>query len=157
MAQAVFYIGLAAMAGGQIVSANAAAEESRERARILEQELRTSELAAMQDENNRLSALNFANQDIIANAGGIDAYASPTLTALRQFNFRVHNEAVEDLRLNLATARASTSASVRILRNNARTAMTAGILSAAGTLMSGAAKGSMLRSPSQPPPAGVPA
>ena len=144
---ALYYWSLAAVAAGTVVQADADIKQSEERQRILAQELKTTELAALAEENVRLSALALANSDVIANAGGVDAYASASLTAVRQFNFRVTNESIADLRLNLATSRAGTSAQIRILKSNNKAVQTAGIFEVAGTIFGGFGKASMLKAP----------
>lgn len=145
--EAVYYIAIAAAAAGALVEADNANIEALERARILEQELKTEELRAIEQENERLINLRLANDLISANAGGIDAYASPSLVAARKFNFRMFAEDQAAAQLNLQTTRANTSAQIRIFNRNSRVAIQTGILSAISTVGMGLSKGSLLYGP----------
>jgi len=145
--EAVYYIAVAAMAAGALIEADNANIEALERARILEAELKAEELRALDEENERLINLNLANQELLAGAGGVGAYASPSLMAARKFNFKTFADDKAAAQLNLATTRASTSAQIRIFNRNARVAIQTGILSAVGTIGMGMTKGAELFKP----------
>ena len=138
---ASFYIFMAATAAGTAVQTMDTIYANEERERILEQELRSNELAALDEENRRLQMLREANEDILAHAGGIDAFASPSLVAARAFNFRMGMQDIANIRLNLAGARAGIAARIGILRSNTRATRTSGILSMIATAASAAQKG----------------
>ena len=146
--EAVYYIAVAAAAAGALIEADNANIEALERARILEQELKTEALRAIDEENQRLIDLRLANDLLTVNAGGIGAYSSPSLVAARKFNFRMFAEDQANAQLNLATTRASTSAQIRIFNRNARVALQTGILSAVSTVGMGLSKGALLKKPS---------
>ena len=146
--EAVYYIAVAAAAAGALVEADNANIEALERARILEQELKTEELRALDEENQRLIDLRLANDLISVNAGGVGAYSSPSLMAARKFNFRMFDQDQQNAQLNLATTRASASAQIRIFNRNSRVAIQTGILSAISTVGMGLSKGALLKKPS---------
>jgi hypothetical protein len=148
--EVVYYVAVAAAAAGALVEADNANIEALERARILEQELKTEELRALDQENQRLIELRLANDLISVNAGGVDPYASPSLVAGRKFNFRMFSDDQAAAQLNLGTIRASTSAQIRIFNRNARVALQTGILSAISTIGFGAAEGGLLGKPKPP-------
>lgn len=143
----LYYAAAAAAAGAAITEGQAQAAAALERARVLEEELRQTELAALDEENERLKALRFANEQILVNAGGVDPYASPSLTAARQYNFKVAESDILNLGLSTAAARSGTSVQIKILKRNARAAINSGILQAASTMFMAGAEGSMLKQP----------
>jgi hypothetical protein len=133
---ATFYYYLAAAAGTAItVQDQRFANEVREQQ--LEEELRTKGLAALDEENERLRSLSFANEELMVNAGGVDAFASPSLIAARNFNFRIGMEDITNIRLNLQTARSGIAARIGILKHNSRAVLTAGIFDIAGIAIGG--------------------
>jgi hypothetical protein len=111
--------------------------ESRERQRLLEEELRGEELAALDEENERLKELRLANQEIIAGSGNIDPYASASLVAARRFNFQTTLDDVANIRYNITSYRRSVSARIGIFRRNRSAATTMGMLNVASTLAQG--------------------
>ncbi len=145
--EAIYYIAIAASAAGALIEADNANIQALERARILEQELKTEELRALDEENQRLRDLQLANDLIGVNAGGVLAYASPSLMAARKFNFKLFAEDQANAQLNLATTRAGTSAKIRIFNRNARVALQLGILGAISTVGLGLSKGGELFKP----------
>lgn len=144
---ATFYIAMAAMAAGTAVSTIDTINANKERERILEQELRSNELAALDEENRRLLALREANDDMLIRQGGVDAWASPSLIAAREFNFKMGMEDIENIRFNLAGVRAGISARIGILKSNSRATLTAGIFEIAGTVAGGLDAKSKLTKP----------
>lgn len=142
--EVAFYFTIAASATAQIVQARNVAENEALRQRELKNERRQAELAALDEENERLRMLDAANSDAIARAGSLDPFASPSLLALRAANFRTANQDIANIRTNLASTQASVSTRIMISRNNARTAMQSGLLDALATAGSGIAKGSEL-------------
>ena len=146
--ETIYYVAVAAMAAGALVEADNANIQALERARILEQELKTEELRAIEQENERLIELRLANDDILLRSGGVDPYASASLVAARKFNFKTFSDDQAAAQLNLSTTRASTSAQIRIFNRNARVAIQTGILSAISTVGMGLSKGGLLDKPS---------
>jgi len=134
---ATFYIAMAAMAAGTVVTTLDQIEANKRREQILEQELRQLELKALDDENERLIALRLANEQMLVQNAGIDAWASPSLLAARAFNFQMGFEDIEALRLNKFSARAGISAQIAILKANSRATATAGIFQIAGIIAGG--------------------
>lgn len=74
---------------------------------------------------------------MLVNAGGIDAWASPSLIAAREFNFKMGMEDIENIRFNIAGQRAGISARIGILKANSKATLTAGIFEIAGTIAGG--------------------
>lgn len=134
---ATFYIAMAAMAAGAAVTTIDQINANKRREQILEAELRSQELAALDEENQRLIALRLANEDMLVRAGGVDAWASPSLIAARSFNFQMGMEDIENIRFNLSAARAGISAKIAILKDNSRATATAGIFEVAGIVAGG--------------------
>ena len=134
---ATFYLALAAMTAGTVISTTDTIRANKERAAQLESELRDNELAALDEENRRLLALREANDDLLVNAGGIDAYASPSLIAARSFNFKIGMQDIENTQYNLLAARAATSVAIGILKRNSRATLQAGIFEVAGNIFAG--------------------
>jgi len=153
-ASTLYYFAVAAAAAGAVVEGENARRQELERSRILEAELRSSELLALDEENQRLIDLRFANEEILAMAGGVFAYASASLTAARKFNFRMFGEDSANAALNLATNRASTSARIRIHNANAGVFRTVGILNAVSTVAGGLSKGGLFDKPGTKLPTG---
>ncbi len=139
-----YYIATAAAVGGTIVTTLDEIESNKARQKILEQEIRTNELKALDAENQRLEQLRFADDDILANAGGIDAYASASLIAGRQFNFKIGMEDILNIRFNQLNSDAALSARISILRGNRRAAQTSGILQAFAQIAGGIDEGSRI-------------
>lgn len=127
-----FYFYMAATAAGTAITVNDQVNANKRRQMVLEQELRSNELAALDEENRRLQTLRFANEDMIVNAGGIDAWASPSLIAARHFNFKMGMEDITNIRTNLAATRAGISARIGILKSNSRATIAGGIFEIAG-------------------------
>jgi len=123
----LIYYAYAAAAVGTAVTVQNQAYANRMRQQQLEEELRSRELAALDEENQRLQALREANQDILVRAGGIDAWASPSLIAARNFNFKMGMEDIENIRLNLQQARSSVAARISVLKKNTRATQIAGL------------------------------
>jgi len=149
--EAVYYIAVAAMAAGALIEADNANIEALERARILEAELKAEALRALEQENERLINLRLANDEILAMAGGVDPYASPSLVAARKFNFKTFAEDQASAQLNLSQIKATGSAQIRIFNRNARVAIQTGILGAISTVGMGLSKGSLLDKPTTTP------
>lgn len=124
---ATLYIAYVAMAAGTAVTAYDTVQANRQRQAILEQELRSNELAALDEENQRLIALREANEEMLARAGGVEAYASPSLIAAREFNFKMTHEDIGNIRLNMLDARATISAKISMLKRNSRMTIAKGI------------------------------
>jgi hypothetical protein len=141
---ALYYWTLAIAAAGTVVQTQDQIAANRERQKILEQELRSNELAALDEENNRLIALRLANDDMLVNAGGVDAWASPSLIAGRAFNFQMGMQDIANIRFNVADSRAAISARIGILQNNSSAIKTAGIFEVAGIFAKGASSASLL-------------
>ena len=132
---ATFYIAMAAMAAGTVVTTIDTINANKRRQQILEQELRQQELQALDEENQRLISLRLANEDMLVQNSGIEAWASPSLLAARAFNFQM-GEDISNIRLNKFAARAGTSAQIAILKSNSRATAIAGIFEIAGTAAS---------------------
>jgi hypothetical protein len=137
----LYYVAVAATAASYYVDARNTEEMEEERRRSLNLDQRNAELQAKAEEVARLEELYYANSDVIARASGVDAYASPSLTAIRQFNFRVAQRDIENINLNLLGQRAGTQSMIRISKMTQRTARTTGMLNAFGTLAGGMATG----------------
>lgn len=129
---ATFYLAMTMMAAGTAVMTVDQINANKARQRVLEQELRNQELAALDQENERLIALREANDQLLANSGNIDPYGSPSLLAARRFNFEMVEDDVTNIRHNLASSRAETSAQISILKANSRARLIAGILDTTG-------------------------
>ena len=130
---ATFYLVSTAIAAtGAVVQTMDAVAANERREQILNDELRTKELQALDEEVNRLRDLRYANDDMLARAGGIDAYASPSLVAMRAFNFRMYDEDTKNIKQNLLTSKAGISAKISMLRANSKAQVTAGIFEVAG-------------------------
>ena len=134
---ATFYIAMAAMAAGTAVTTIDQINANKRREQILEQELRGRELAALDEENTRLIALRLANEDMLVQNDGIEAWASPSLIAARAFNFQMGLEDIENIRFNLSSSRAAISAQVAILRSNSTATAIGGIFEIAGIVAGG--------------------
>ena len=87
--EAIYYIAIAASAAGALIEADNANIQALERARILEQELKTKELLALDEENQRLRDLQLANDLIGVGAGVVLADASLSLMAAGPLNFKM--------------------------------------------------------------------
>jgi hypothetical protein len=133
--EAIYYIGMAMAAAGTVVTTADSIRANKERQKILENELRAGELQALDEENLRLRALRDANEEMMANAGGIDAFASPSLIAARNFNFRMGLEDISNIRYNQASSRSTIAAHISILKSNSKALKQAGIFEIAGTAM----------------------
>ncbi len=149
------YFYLAAMAAATAVTVSDQISANKQRQAILEAELRSNELAALDEENQRLLALRFANDDMLTHAGGVDAWASPSLIAARHFNFQMGMEDIENIRHNLTTSRATISARIGILKANSRATLTAGIFEIAGIGAAAYGKWSALKKPPTVPTGGA--
>lgn len=134
---ATFYIAMAAMAAGTVVTTIDQINANKRREQILEQELRALELKALDDENARLIQLRLANEDMLVRNSGIEAWASPSLIAARAFNFQMGFEDIENIRFNKFSARAGISAQIAILKSNSRAAQLSGIFEVAGIVAGG--------------------
>jgi len=149
---ATFYLAMAAMAAGTAVTTIDTINANKRRQQILEQELRQQELQALDEENQRLIALRLANEDMLVQNSGIEAWASPSLIAARAFNFQMGMDDIENIRLNKFAARAGTSAQIAILKANSRATAIAGIFEIAGTALSAMdAKGQLGKTAKSPP------
>jgi hypothetical protein len=127
-----FYFYMAATAAGTAVTVSEQVNANKRRQMVLEQELRSNELAALDEENQRLMGLRLANEEITVGAGGIDAWASPSLIAARHFNFQMGMEDITNIRTNLAATRAGISAKISMLKSNSRASILGGIFDLAG-------------------------
>lgn len=127
-----FYLYMAATAAGTVVTTQNQIKTNKARQMQLDAELRSNELAALDEENQRLMALQFANDEMVVSAGGIDAWASPSLIAARNFNFQMGMEDITNIRQNLMATRAGIESRISILKSNTRAARTAGIFELAG-------------------------
>jgi hypothetical protein len=134
---ATFYIAMAAMAAGTVVTTIDQINANKRREQILEQELRALELKALDDENARLIQLRLANEDMLVQNSGIEAWASPSLLAARAFNFQMGFEDISNIRFNKFSARAGISAQISILKSNSRAAQLSGIFEVAGIVAGG--------------------
>lgn len=134
---ATFYIAMAAAAAGTAITTIDTINANKRREQILEQELRGKELEALDQENARLIQLRLANEDMLIQNSGIEAWASPSLLAARAFNFQMGLEDIENIRFNLADSRAAISAQVAILQSNSRATALAGIFEVAGIVAGG--------------------
>lgn len=133
----------AAVAGTAVQTAEGIRTAKR-RQLVLEQEIRTNELAALDEENKRLEDLRYANEDILANAGGIDAYASLSLIAARRFNFKIGMEDILTIRFNQLNSDAALSARISILKSNRKALKTSGILQGISQIAGGIDEGSRI-------------
>ena len=138
---ATFYIALAASAAGTAVSIDQQNKDSLERQRVLEAERRANELVALDQENERLISLREADSEILAQSGGVDPWASPSLIAARIFNFETTIADIENIQYNLASNRSGIDARVNILRRNRSSTRTAGMFSLLGDVASGLNQG----------------
>ena len=93
-------------------------------------------MQALDEENERLIQLRLANEDMLVQNSGIEAWASPSLLAARAFNFRMGMDDIENIRINKFSARAGISAQIAILKSNSRATALAGIFEIAGTAAS---------------------
>ena len=134
----LIYYAYAAAAAGTVITVQNQAYANRMRQQQLEEELRSKELAALDEENQRLMALRDANEQMLIRAGGIDAWASPSLIAARNFNFKMGMEDIENIRLNLQTERSSVANRISVLKANTRATQLAGIFEVAGIFAQGA-------------------
>lgn len=151
---ASFYIYLAIAAAGSAYSAHENKQANRRRQAILEQELRSNELAALDEENRRIQMLREANDDMLANSGGIEAWASPSFLAAREFNFKMLDEDVKNIRYNTQATKADIGARIAILKRNSRAVWTKSIFDVATTAAYGSYKGSLLGSTTKRIPKG---
>ena len=134
----LIYWAYAAAAAGTVVTVQDQRYANAMRQQQLEEELRSNELAALDEENNRLMALRLANDEMLVNAGGIDAWASPSLIAARNFNFRMGMQDITNIRYNLQAARSGVASRISVLKANSRAVTTAGIFEVAGYAMGAA-------------------
>lgn len=152
---ALFYAYIAVAAVGTGISVYNQIDANRRRQAVLEAELRSAELAALDEENQRLQALREANDMMLANAQGIEAWASPSLIAGREFNFRMTHQDIENTRFNLMTEKANIGAKIGMLQKNSRLAVAKGIFDIAqsvfgamytkSTLAKGGTEGQVLK------------
>lgn len=131
------WMATAAAAAGTAIQVDAQMKEADARKAQLKEEMQAAELAALDAENQRLIDLTFANQHISANAGGIDAFASLSLIAMRKFNFEQAFKDISNERFNLALRRSATGRSIGILNMNKTASLNSGILQIAGTIAGG--------------------
>ena len=136
-----YYLALAATATGTAIDINQQRRDAHARERQLEEEKRAEELIALDQENQRLRELREANDEIGAFASGIDAFASQSLIAARQYNFKVINEDIANIRMNLATGRSGIDRQIGILRSNRSTLKTSGFLGILGHVSGGISQG----------------
>ena len=149
-AGASFWVPLLISAGGTAITTadNISANKAREKQ--LERELQANELAALDQENRRLIELREANDQILANAGGIEAYASASLVAARAFNFTMAMEDIANIGVNLAASRSGISTRIGILQSNSRASRAGGIFEMAGIFGDGLDKAGLLEGPGAP-------
>lgn len=139
-----FYIAVAAMAVGEVYQGQVVKRNMEDRNRQLKLESKTASLAAMDEEVRRLQELNYANSDVIARAGNLDPYASPSLIAIQQRNRALAEMDMANIRLNLQNQRAALTAEMAINVRKGRSAVTASLINAAGTVIGGVAQGQKL-------------
>ena len=139
-----FYIAVAAMAAGEVYQGHVRKVNAQDRIRQLKLESKNATLAALDEETRRLQDLNFANSDVVANAGNLDPYASPSLIAIQQRNRALAEMDMDNIRANLAMQRAAIMSEISITRRNGRAAVTSSIINAAGTIVGGMAQGNQL-------------
>lgn len=123
-----YWVATAAAAAGTAVQVDAGIKDAQIREEQLKDEIQAAEIAALDAENQRLIDLRLVNEEILANSGNVDPYASLSLVAAREFNFRQLNEDVENIRLNLAQERSGVSKGLSILQTNRNAMLNAGIL-----------------------------
>jgi len=143
----LIYWAYAAAAAGTYVTVQDQKYANAMRQQQLEEELRSNELSALDEENNRLMALRLANDEMLVNAGGIDAWASPSLIAARNFNFRMGMQDITNTRYNLQAARSGVASRISVLKANSRAVTTAGIFEVAGYALGAADSYSKLKKP----------
>lgn len=152
---ATFMIAMSALsAAGTAVGVADTINSNEARERQLLAERKQKELEALDAENVRLQGLNLANQDMLANANGIDAWSSPSLIASRNFNFRMAEQDIENTRYNLDIAKASIDSRIGVLKSNSRATFTAGIFEIVGTIGGAIEKSGLLSKSTEFPGAG---
>jgi heme exporter protein D len=126
------YAAYAAAATGAVITTIDTVNANKRRQMILEEELRSAELAALDEENRRLQQLRLANDEMLARSGGVDAWASPSLVAARAFNFEMGMQDISNIRYNIQADRSGIAARIGILKQNSRATIAAGIFEVAG-------------------------
>lgn len=127
----LYYFYAVVAATGVVVQTANQIEANKRREAILQQELQSNELAALDEENQRLRAIRYANDEMLAKSGGIEAWASPSLIAMREFNFKMGFEDIQNTRYNIMNERAGIAARIGILKKNSRATIQAGIFQVA--------------------------
>lgn len=127
----LYYFYAAVAATGVAVQTANQIEANKRREAILQQELQSNELAALDEENERLRAIRYANDEMLAKSGGVEAWASPSLIAMREFNFKVGFEDIQNTRYNIMNERAGIAARIGILKQNTRASIQSGIFQVA--------------------------
>lgn len=133
---------------GQVVSTLDTIATEKDRQRQLDLEMTNVKLQALDEENERLQELSFANSSIIANSGNIDPFASMSLIAARSFNFRQNEGDLSTIQTNLAASRAQIATQISISKRNIRTAKVTGLLGSFDAVLSGAQASNALKKPS---------
>ena len=136
-ATVLFWVGAAASTVSTLSEASAQAQVEHRRERQLKLEKKSAELAAMQEENDRLRELTEVNAEAIASTGILDPFSSPSLLALRKANMKTAQKDVRNIYTNLALERAKISAAIAISRKNRHAIVRGGILKAVSILATG--------------------
>jgi len=123
-----YWIAAGASIVGTAIDIDAQRKTAAIRAEQLEDEIQAAELIALEAENERLIDLQLANDDILVNAGNVDPFASLSLVAAREFNFRQLNDDVQSIRLNLLQEKSGAQKGISILNSNRTAMLNAGIL-----------------------------
>ena len=142
--EAVFYIAMTAAIAGTAVTTVDQINANKARQRLLDEELKNNELAALDEENRRLLQLRMANDEMMTARKGIDAWASPSLIAMRAFNFDMGMQDIENTRLNIQSQRSSIDTKINVLKANNRAILTSGILTGIGQGINTGYSGSQL-------------
>lgn len=151
MAEAALIIAFTASAAATVLDVQSTRADEKLRRQQLAREKKNAELAALDEENERLIMLQAANSDAIARSGNLDPFASPSLLALRDANLREASKDLANIQLNLATSRADISTRIAISKRRSRVAKTSGILNIIGQGASAAFSASQLGKPSSNP------
>jgi hypothetical protein len=138
------WVGYILLAAGTAVQVDAQVQEERGRRRQLRLELKNAEIAAIDQENERLKALTLANSEIIAGAGGVSPFGA-SLLAARKENFRTAEQDITNIRHNLLSARAGTSAAIMLSKSRSSAAITSGIFEIAGQAFGASADAALLK------------
>lgn len=148
----MFVISGITSAGAKIYEGQQTAKFEGMRQEQFKTEMRTAEIQAKQQHVELLDELAYANSATIAQAAssGIAAYASPSVTAVREDNFRKHERNRRAVELNLAQQRANNAMLIKLSQYRGRAARSIGMLGAVSDLFGTAASAYRLRGPKPP-------